>query len=693
MITALAGGTIALGLYEEALSLAQDPGKPPAFLAVAFIRIEPSGAVILLAKNPEIGQGVDTMLPMLIAEELDVVWKDVRIEQADLDQELYGPQATGGSTATPINWEPLRRMGAAYRQMLIATAAQIWGVPESECTTEHGKVVHAKSKRTAAYGELAAKTAPLTPPDLTSVPLKDPNNLRTIGKSQRGVDNHAIVSGKPIFGIDDTRLGMVHAVIQKCPIVGGKVKSANTDEVGKLPGVRKVMILEGSPSDDPVAPWEPGMEPCIAIVADTWWQAQSARKSLKVEWDHGHGASQNSDDFAKRAAELLKSPPANIVRGYGDVEEALKSAAKVLDAVDAYPFLAHGPLEPPSTTAAFNDSMLEILTTSQQPAAGHGLVARALGIDPDNIKIHLCRGGGGFGRRLMNDYVVEAAWLAKKVGKSVKLTWAREDEFTHDAYRPGGTIGLKAGLDTQGKLVAWSQHLITYGEGTKLVSCGDIGGGDEFTAGRIANYLLGTTDIPLWLRCGALRAPSDNAYAFVHQSFPDELAAAAGRDPLDSQFEILDATPTPGTKVDPHNPDLLNPERMKSVLELVGEKSGWRNRKRSRGRGMGIAVHFCHLGYFAQVAEVSVDNQNLVTIKHVWAAGDIGSPDHQPRSRGESWQRWCHRGPEPHGAGDHTYQRSRGSDQLRSAPDAAYAPGSGHRSLLAQERFSPNRSG
>jgi isoquinoline 1-oxidoreductase beta subunit len=362
----------------------------------------------------------------------------------------------------------------------------------------------------------------------------------------------------------------------------------------------------------------------VAILADTWWQAQSVRKSLKIDWVYGSGAGQNSDDFAKRAAELLKSPPAHAVRSYGDADGALKSAAKVLEAVYAYPFLAHGTLEPQGTTALYNDGKLEIWTTSQMPAEGRALVARSVGIDPGNIKVHLCRAGGGFGRRLRNDYMVEAAWLAKQMGMPVKLVWSREDDFAHDAYRPGGVIGLKAGLDAQGKLVAWSQHLITFGEGKNTVEGGDIGG-DQFPAGRVPSFSVGMSTIPLWLRCGALRAPGDNAYAFVHQSFLDELAAAAGRDLLDFQLEILNAAPESGTKVDPKNPNLLNPERMKGVLELVAEKSGWRDRKKLPGRGMGLGAHFCHLGYIAMVAEVSVDALNRVTVHNVWAAGDIGS--------------------------------------------------------------------
>src|SRR3954453_18181147 len=380
-MTAVAGGAFALGLYRTPFAFAQEKGKQPVFTAMAFIRIDAAGVVTVMAKNPEIGQGVKTMLPMLVAEELDVEWKDVRVEQADVNQDAFGPQFSGGSMSTPMNWDPLRRVGAAYRQMLITAAAQTWGVPEAEVTTDCCKAVHTSSNRKLTYGELAAKAAALTPPDLKSVKLKDPKDYRIIGKSQPGVDNHAVVTGKPVFGIDTSLPGMLHAVIQKCPVFGGKVKTANTDEVCKLPGVRKVIVLDGTLSSDPVPGWEPGMEPGVAILADTWWQAQSARKSLKVDWDYGRGATQSSDEYAKRALELLKSPPANTVRKYGDADGALKTAAKVVEATYAYPFLAHGTLEPQDTTASYTQGKTEIWTTSQTPGDGRGLVAKALGID------------------------------------------------------------------------------------------------------------------------------------------------------------------------------------------------------------------------------------------------------------------------------------------------------------------------
>lgn len=622
-VTALAGGAFALGLYEMPWASGQRPG-PSALQPIAFIRIGSDGIVTITAKNPEIGQGVKTMLPMLVAEELDVDWKDVRVEQASLDEKTYGPQFAGGSMSTPMHWDSLRRVGAAYRHMLIAAASSNWSVPAAECATQPGRVLHAASSRSASYGELAAKAATMPPPEPAGLILKNAADYKIIGKSQRGVDTRAIITGKPIFGIDCTRPGMLHAVIEKCPVFGAKVKTANIEQVAKLPGVRKVVLIPGTISDNPVVDSDPGMEPGVAILADSWWQAQTARKALKIDWDYGKGAAQSTDAFAVRAAELLKSPPANTVRTYGDVDAALKSAHKVVEATYAYPFLNHGTLEPQDTTAEYKDGKLEMWTTSQAPGGGRQLVAKALGIPESAITVHLCRTGGGFGRRLMNDYMVEAAWLAREASRPVKLVWAREDDMAHDAYRPGGTVGLKAGLDAQGRITAWSQHLITYGEGKHLVSCGDIGG-DEFPAGRVPNFSVGTTAMPLWLRCGPQRAPGGNAYAFVGQSFIDELASAAGRDPLEFQLQILDATPAPGSETKPLDPGRLNPERMKGVLSLVAEKANWAARKNTPGHGFGIAAYFCHMGYFAEVAEVTVDSTNRVTVNHVWAAGDVGS--------------------------------------------------------------------
>ena len=630
-LTALAGGGFALDLYFSPLTAGQDPATPE-LKPQAFIHIDPNGVATIMARASESGQGMRTMLPMLIAEELDVDWKEVRVEQAELNEKIYGRQFSGGSHNTPQGWEPMRRVGAAGRQLLITAAAQTWGVPAEQCTTQPGRVLHAASGRSAGYGELAAKAAALPAPALSSVKLKDPKDYRIIGHSERGVDTHAIVTGKPLFGIDIEVPGMLYAAIEKAPVFAGKAKSANLDKVKTLPGVRHVLLIDGGITPAAFTPWEPGMEPGIAIVADTWWQAQQARKQLKVDWDLGPAATQSSEGFAAKAAELLKAPPANSLRKYGDVDAALKASAKVVEAAYEYPFIAHMTMEPQGATAHWKDGKLEMWSTSTLPENGRELVAKTLGIGASDVTTHMVRSGGSFGRRLQNDYLVEAAWIAKQIDAPVKLLWSREDDVAHDPFRPGGTVGLKGGIDAQGKLTAWRHHLITYGDEKNATSGGGIGQ-DTFPAGFPPAYALYTSMQPLMLRTGALRAPGDNAYCWVAQSFIDELAFAAGRDPLDFQLELLGNKQSPwsSSEHDPvgdHEPsgqEVLIPERFKGVLELVADKSGWARRSKTPGRGMGIAAWFCHMGYFAEVADVSVDAQNKVTVHHVWAAGDIGS--------------------------------------------------------------------
>lgn len=630
-LTALAGGGFALRLYQSPRAAAQGP-PPPNLTPQAFIQIAPDGVVTIMARASESGQGMRSMLPMLIAEELDVEWKNVRVQQADLNEEIYGRQFSGGSGNTPLGWEPMRRVGAAARFLLIQAAAQEWKVPADDCTTEPCRVLHRASLRSAQYGELAAKAATLPAPDLKSVKLKDPKDYRIIGHSQTGVDTHAIVTGKPIFGIDVQLPGMLYAAIEKAPVFAGKVKSANIDQVKTLPGVRDVFVIDGGITPAAWTPWEPGMEPGIAIVAGNWWQAQQARKQLKVEWDLGPAATQSTDGFDKRAGELLAAAPGATLRKYGDVDAAFNSSAKVVEATYHYPFIAHVTLEPQGATAHWKDGKLEMWSTSTLPGDGLELVARTMGIQKSDITTHMVRSGGSFGRRLQNDYLVEAAWIAKRVDAPVKLLWSREDDIAHDPYRPGGTVGLKGAVDAQGKLTAWRQHLVTFGDGKHAASGGGIGQ-DSYPAGFPPAYALHTSMQPLMLRTGALRAPGDNAYCWVAQSFLDELAHAAGRDPLEFQLDLLGNAKAPWSSgehdpVGDHEPSgqsVLIPERFKGVLQLAAEKSGWAGRAKAQGRGMGIAAWFCHLGYFAVVADVSVDAQSRVTVRHIWAAGDIGS--------------------------------------------------------------------
>jgi isoquinoline 1-oxidoreductase beta subunit len=630
-ISVLAGGGVMLGLATEHEAAAQGRGGAPAAALDPhnFIRIAADGTVTIVNKNPEVGQGVRTMLPMMIAEELDVDWKSVRVEQADIDDRKYNMQSAGGSTAAPINWTPMRQVGAAGRALFLTAAAQTWKAPESECTTGSGRVSHKASNRTLGYGELASKVASLpAPANLADIKLKDPQDYKIVGQSTPSVDLHDIVTGKPIFAIDVKAPGMLYASFERCPVFGGKVVSANLDDVRKLPGVKQAFVVEGAAGGASVLGGGPPLVSGIAILGETWWHANTARKSLKVVWDEGPAATQSSLGFAQNADALNKKAPQRTLRQDGDPEGALKGAAKVVEAAYSYPFISHTPLEPQGATAHFKDGKLELWSNSQQPLRGRREVAETLGIPETNITQHMVRGGGGFGRRLTNDYLVEAAAISKQAGVPVKLLWSREDDMGHDYFRPGGFQYLKAGLDASGKIAAWQNHFVSYGEGDQFVGAGAMGA-TEFPQHFIANYALHTSVQPLGMRTGAMRAPGSNAIAFVIQSFIDELAHAAGKDPVAFRMDLLNSAAPPeaapqGGRGGPAGPS-LNAERMKGVLQLVAEKSGWGKKTLPKGTAMGVAFHFSHAGYFAEVAEVSV-NANKVKVNKVWVGADVGSP-------------------------------------------------------------------
>jgi isoquinoline 1-oxidoreductase beta subunit len=627
-VTALAGGGFMLATYLGPLDLfAQGRGNAAPLDPNAFVSIDANGIVTVIAKNPEIGQGVKVMLPMLIAEELDVEWKDIRIQQGDLNPAKYGNQSAGGSTATPNNWVPMRRIGAAARQMLIAAAAQAWGVPASEITTTPGRLVHAASNRSAGYGQFASAAAAITPPAPASLTLKDPKAYRIIGQPVPGVDNHKIVTGQQLFGSDVTLPSMLHAVYQRSPVIGGRALSANLDAIKAMPGIRHAFTIPAGVGG--------GSMSGVAIVADSWWYAESARKKLTVKWDDGPTANDSTAGFDKLAAAMATQAPQSTARADGNVDAALASAAKTVEAAYAYPFLAHAPMEPPNATAVFKDGKLEIWAGTQQPGGVVNIMAAALGITPADVTLHLPRMGGSFGRRLYNDYVVETALIAKTVGAPVQVRWSREDEMRHEVFRPSGYHYLKGGVDASGALVAWRNHFISFSNAAPPAAAqpgqpvqqgpsvrpapSSTLSPTEFPSRFVPNFATHTSMMPLGVTTGAHRAPGSCAISFVMQSFLDELAHAAGKDPVQFRLDLLGRTPLPM-----QGGGGFDAPRMAAVLKLVADKSGWGTRTLPAGSAMGVAFHFSHRGYFAEVAEVNVDANKRIKVNKVWVAGDIG---------------------------------------------------------------------
>jgi isoquinoline 1-oxidoreductase beta subunit len=589
-VSALAGGGLLIGTYVRLGELgAAEPSAAAAadFAPNAFIGISSSGAVSIIAPNSEMGQGVKTSLPMIVAEELDVPWDVVTITQGDFNP-VYGRQTSVGSQSTPSNFLPLRRAGATARAMLVQAAAETWNVPASECSTEGGAVLHRPSNRRATYGELATKAASLTPP--ANAPLKDPKDFKLLGTRVPGVDNPKIVTGAPLFGMDVQLPGMVYATYTKCPVFGGKVVSANLDAVKAQPGVRDAFVLDGID----------GLPSGVAIVADSTWSAFSATKALQVKWDEGPVVSQNSAGMAKQAEQLALAAPA----------PAMPNGARVVKAVYHYPFLAHATLEPQNCTAVFRNGVMEMWAPSQIPAVGQGLVARGLGLEPRNIVVHITRLGGGFGRRGSNEFSIEVAAIAKRLeGTPVKLVWPREYDFAHDNYRSNGWHHFTAGLDSAGKIVSLHDAFVKMQGGP-----GDMTAtGFPFTA--VPGSSVNSSKLPGGVPTGYWRAPGDNGNVWATQCFVDELAHAAGREPVAFTLDLLARTSAQNG---------FDARRMAQVLALATEKAGW-GEQRPRGEGQGFAITRTMGAYVAVVADVAVSRGGDLVIKKITAAVDAGT--------------------------------------------------------------------
>ena len=618
-----AAGGLVLGLSMGAPgeAQAQSAGPPPRpFAPGAFVRIAPNGKITLISKNPEIGQGIKTGFGVILAEELDAKWSDVTVEQAEVNRAVYGTQMAGGSMSIPRAWDELRYAGAGARAMLVAAAAKQWGVPASDLTTSDSTVIHAASGRTASYGSLATAAAALPVPDIGSLRLKSRKEYKLIGKRFTGVDNAALVRGQPLFALDVQLPGMKYASIAKCPSVGGKAKSFNAEEIKKLPGILDAFIVEGTPPVTDVM--KTGVLPGVAIIGKSTWAVFSARKALKIEWDTRTASKDSWTDFVKQASALAsKTQGEVVVKTKGDVDLALAAAKthnKTVEAFYQFGFVSHAQLEPQNTVAWFKDGAVELWAPMQVPDPA--LVAAAAGLPTDKVKLNQMRVGGGFGRRTMNDFVCEAAYLSRRVEGPVQVVWSREDDMRHDAYRVGGFMGYRAGLDAQGKLSAFDAHMVSF----KDTASGKVskGGGispNEFPADYVDDYRASQSLLPLSTPVVWWRAPGASTMAWVQQSFLHEVAVAAGRDHVEFLLELFGrrtgqaAPPAAG----------LDPDRAIGVIKLAADKAGW-GKPLPKGHHLGLAFYFSHLAHIAEVAEVSVDASKKVTVHRVTVAADVG---------------------------------------------------------------------
>lgn len=580
----------------------------------AFIEIDTDGVVTIASKNPEIGTGTKTALPMIIAEELDVPWKQVRVVQAGLDPRL-GDQFTGGSTGVSSNWGALRRAGATARYALVTAAATRWGVEASSCRVDAGAVVHSATGRRLGYGELAADAAAVPAP--TQVALKREEDFRLIGTRVHNVDTPAIATGTQRFGIDVTRPGMLIATTTHAPF-GAKLVSVDESKARAVPGVRHVVRITGR--DNPIE-----LRDSVAVVADSTWAAFEGRRALTITWSDVADLSATTSDLDAAFRAALDRPGSSRIRDDGDVDSVFKTATRTLDVVYEIPFVAHVPMEPVNYTADVRADRVEIWGPTQDPGDARDLVSQIVGVPAANVTVHMERSGGGFGRRLMVDYAAEAAFLSKTVGAPVKLVRTREDDLQHDYYRPSGVHRVRAALDAKGLPIAWEQHLANtsrYAFARRADAVKSELYPDDFPAQCLPNVRLEYTPVASVIPTGAWRATLHSANAFVVQCAVDELAQLAGSDPLAFRLAMLGAPRR--LQYRDHGGPAFDTGRLAGVLRLAAEHAGW-GRPAPRGRGRGIAAHFTFGSYVAHVAEVSVESTGRPRVHRIVAAVDCGA--------------------------------------------------------------------
>ncbi|GEO06271.1 isoquinoline 1-oxidoreductase subunit beta [Adhaeribacter aerolatus] len=594
-VGAFAGGGLLLGFNwstAEAAGTAVLNGTSVAAGGVEFnsyLSIAADGVITILSPNPEIGQNIKTSFPMIVAEELDADWSKIKVVQAALDNKKFERQLTGGSGAVPHSWKRLRNAGATARHLLVEAAANRLKVPASSLTTDKGMVIHAASGKKISYGDLAVDASKLPAP--AEVKLKDRKDFKLIGKAVRNVDNKEILTGKPLYGLDVYREGMLIAMIQRPKAFGLKLKSVDTAAVKAMPGIVDVVTFNNN----------------VAVVGKSTWQVKKAKDALKIEYEKD-GNLESTSDHDRIFQELLNKPDATVRRKDGDVEAAFKNAAKVIKSEYQCPFLPHSPLEPMNFFAHVKEDSVELIGPTQTPDQARNAASKITGIPAEKITLELTRMGGAFGRRLMADFVSEAVEVSKLVKAPVKLMWTREDDLTGGYYRPAVRYRFEAALDTKGNLIGYKLRGVGMNTGNSTRE-------NNFPSGAVDNLLIDSVEHKSPISTAPWRAPITNFLAFAEQSFLDEVAQAAGKDPVQFRLELLDKA-----KKAPVGDIKYDIDRMKGVINLAAEKAGWGKKK---GVYQGFSVYFSHASYVAQVGEVALVKGKPV-LKKVYAAGDCG---------------------------------------------------------------------